>query len=53
MQRILKSKDAVTQAKQTWLNLAPKIIKQAKLEGGMRIREKVASLTIDDEHDGT
>ena len=52
MRRILKSKDSVSQAKQVWQQLTPKIIKQAKLEMGMRIREKITLLAIDDEHDG-
>ena len=58
MQRILKSKDSVAQAIQAWQECTPKIIKQAKLEESMRIREKIHSLDIDhddehdDEHDG-
>lgn len=52
MQRILKSKNSVSQAKQIWKEWTPKIIKQAKLEGGIRIREKITSLAVDDEHDG-
>ena len=52
MKRILQSKDCVAKAKQMWQEYAPKIIKQAKLEGGIRIREKIALLSIDDEQDG-
>ena len=48
MQRILKTKDSVTRAKQIWQEWTPKIIQQAKLEGGIRIREKITSLAIDD-----
>ena len=52
MQRIMNSQDSITRAKQIWQESTPKIIKQAKLEGAMRIREKIESLTID-ELDGT
>jgi len=52
MQRILNSKNSLIQAKQVWLECTPKIIKQAKLENGMRIREKIASLAFDDKQDG-
>ena len=51
MQRILNSKNSITRAKQIWQEWTPKIIKQAKLERGMRIREKITSLAIDDKHD--
>jgi len=57
MGRILNSKDSasVDQAKIAWKEQwTPKIIRQAKLEEGMRIKAKMISLGInqDDDHDG-
>ena len=48
MKIILRSQDSVTRAVQAWQESTPKIIKQAKLEGAMRIKEKIAYLAIDE-----
>ena len=57
MGRVLNCKDSglVDQAKLTWKDQwTPKVVRQAKLEEGMRIKEKMISLGInrDDDHDG-